>query len=657
MNRIIIPIFLLIIFSSCNPYKKATSKYEKGEYDLAIKHFQQTLSKGRYLAESNYKIAESYRLSNRIKESIPFYKAALEAGVDEDAAHFYYGIALKANGDYSSAEEHLNTYLSKGSHFDYVNRAKKELSNLRFVNAILKKQSYYQFENAHELNTPDAEFSPYYNPATEELYFTSSRGGGRIYKATGTGFTNIWKVKLNGSRIDIKTIEKLGDLINSPVINEGCAAFTRDGKTMVFARGNSGRTKGAKEVNLYITRLKNGTWAEPELLPINDPNAWDSSPAFSRDGRVLYFASNREGGYGGIDLYSANMDAYGRWGNVRNLGKEINTSGNEMFPYVSDDGRLFFSSTGHPGLGGLDLFVAVRSGGRITIENLGEGINSSDDDFGLVYINKTEGFFCSNRPGGKGDDDIYYFKDNSPELKIINYILTGVVVTETDSGEEHILPNSIVRLYDVNENLLEEVQTTDDGKFSFRVDGEENYILQGEKKDFFTTRSTFSTIGKSIPQEELKEDVTNVTFKTKIVLDKIVVDKAIVLENIYYDLDRHEIRPDAAKELDKLVNILKDNPDIKIELSSHTDSRGDDDYNMRLSQRRAEAAVNYIISKGISRDRLRAKGYGETKHIIPDAKTEEEHEKNRRTEFKIIEYKKEPEIKKKNIIEDEFKID
>jgi peptidoglycan-associated lipoprotein len=656
MKKIIIPsILLLVIFSACNPLKKANTKYENGEYDLAIKYFDKNLNKGRYLAESNFKIAESYRLSNRIKKSVPYYKAALENGLNEESAEFYYGFALKSNGDYEAAEEQLSQYLKKASHFDFINRAKKELDNLRFTNAILRKGNYFEFKNVAEINTPDAEFSPFF--INGELYFTSSRGGGKIYRATGTGFTNIWRSKMNGSVVDLKSLERLGDLINSPVINEGCATFTRDGKTMVFARGNSGRRKGAKEVNLYITRLKNGQWTEPELLPINDPNAWDSSPAFSRDGRVLYFASNREGGYGGIDLYSANMDANGRWGNVRNLGKDINTPGNEMFPYVSDDGRLFFSSSGHPGLGGLDLFVAIRRAGRITIENLGTGINSVDDDFGLIYFNKTEGFFCSNRAGGKGDDDIYYFKDNSPELKIINYILTGIVVTITEDGDEHVLSNSIVRLYDENENLIDEVTTNEDGKFSFRVDGEERYVLQGEKREYFTTRSNFSTIGKSIPQEELKQDVTNVTFNTKIVLDKIELNKAIVLDNIYYDFDRAEIRSDAAIELDKLVNILKDNPDIKIELSSHTDSRGDDDYNMRLSQRRAESAVNYIISKGISRDRITAKGYGETMHIIANAQTEEEHEKNRRTEFKVTEIKKKEEIKRRNIIEDEFKID
>jgi outer membrane protein OmpA-like peptidoglycan-associated protein len=255
------------------------------------------------------------------------------------------------------------------------------------------------------------------------------------------------------------------------------------------------------------------------------------------------------------------------------------------------------------------------------------------------------GFFSSNRSSSKGDDDIFLLVDNSPERKVVNYFLAGVTYTTNEQGEEEILPNVKIRFVDSNGNLIEEAASDLDGKFNFKVEGGMNYELVGAKQEYFTTREEFSTVGKTVPQEELIKPITNITFETKLVLDKIVLNKTIVLENIYYDLDKADIRSDAAVELDKLVALLKDNPAIKIELGSHTDSRADDDYNLRLSQRRAESAVNYIVSEGIEKNRIRARGYGETQLInrcVNDvACTEEEHQENRRTEFKVFEYNKE----------------
>jgi outer membrane protein OmpA-like peptidoglycan-associated protein len=363
----------------------------------------------------------------------------------------------------------------------------------------------------------------------------------------------------------------------------------------------------------------------------------------------LYFASNRPGGFGGTDLYAASLDGRGRYSNVRNLGPVINTTGNEMFPHASVDGKLYFSSTGHPGLGALDLFAAYREEGELIVENMGPSINSNADDFGIFLYDPSKGFFCSNREEGKGDDDIYTFINNDPDLKIVNYFLAGTTVTIDDEGNEEILPSTRVRLVGANDEQLDEVVTDAQGKFLFRVYPEEDYILFGEKPDYLTSREDFTTVGKSLDKSQLKDLITNKTFETKIQLDRIVIDKSIVLENIYYDLDKAEIREDAARELDKLVAILRDNPEITIELSSHTDSRATDEYNLDLSQRRASSAVDYIISQGIQADRLVAKGYGESQLLIteneieklPTAEAREQaHQKNRRTEFKILSYDK-----------------
>jgi outer membrane protein OmpA-like peptidoglycan-associated protein len=320
-----------------------------------------------------------------------------------------------------------------------------------------------------------------------------------------------------------------------------------------------------------------------------------------------------------------------------------------MFPYSAIDGSLYFSSDGHPGFGGLDLYKAERREGQMVVQNLGSPINTSADDFGLFLFSPTKGFFTSNREGGAGDDDIYTFVNNDPDLKIVNYFLAGTTVTADDDGNETILSNTTVKLLDEEENLISEALTARDGKFTFRVYPEENYNIIGEKMDYLTTRIPFTTIGKSIPPDSLTKLITNEIFEIKIPMDKIVIDKAIVLENIYYDLDESYIRPDAALELDKLVAILNDNPEIKIELSSHTDSRATAEYNMDLSKRRAQAAVSYIIDNGINPDRITARGYGETQLIVSDNEinqlpTEEEkeaaHQINRRTEFKILEYNK-----------------
>jgi outer membrane protein OmpA-like peptidoglycan-associated protein len=344
------------------------------------------------------------------------------------------------------------------------------------------------------------------------------------------------------------------------------------------------------------------------------------------------------------------MDRRGRFGNVKNLGPEINTPGDEMFPYVSNDGHLYFSSTGHPGFGGLDLFVAKRKGGQINIENLGKPINSSSDDFGINLFKADRGFFSSNRPEGKGDDDIWTFVNDDPNLKTANYFLAGTTLSHNDNEEAYILPNVRVMLIDYQQNILDEMITGSDGKFNFRVYENENYELMAEKQggdalDFYVTRLHYSTIGRSIPQEELTELVTDITFDTLLYLDKIIIEKSIVLENIYYEFAKWDITPMAAQELDRLVEILYDNPEISIELSSHTDSVDTEAYNIRLSQRRAESAVNYLIQSGISPTRLTAKGYGESRPIAlntnPDGTDNPEgRAKNRRTEFKVVKINK-----------------
>jgi outer membrane protein OmpA-like peptidoglycan-associated protein len=362
----------------------------------------------------------------------------------------------------------------------------------------------------------------------------------------------------------------------------------------------------------------------------------------SPDGRTLYFSSNRKGGYGGLDIYSAQMDGRGRFGKVKNLGPDINTAGAELFPYVSENGKLYFSSDGHPGYGMLDIFEVNRANGKTVIENLGQPVNSPADDFGLFLFKPDRGFFTSNRDGGKGDDDIYTFINEDPNLRVVNYFLQGITYMIRKDSAREILPNTKVSLLDPQGEVMQDFVTGNDGKFLFRVYENENYELLGETDGFITKRQSYTTIGKSVPLESLKELVTNITLDTILVLDRKERNKIFVLENIYFDYNESYIRADAAKELDKLATLLNDNSDLKIEMGSHTDSVASEAYNIELSQRRAESTVNYLIKNGIDPTRLVAKGYGESKPIArntnPDGSDNPTgRQRNRRTEFKILE--------------------
>jgi peptidoglycan-associated lipoprotein len=633
------------ILAGCSAEKKALKAFRYGKYQDAISMFEKQLKDPSKRDRANYFIAESYRLSNRVKESEEYYANAGGRGVDKDTVKYYYAQALKANGKYNEARTQLTELETQTEDEKMKDRARSAINGLDYLEKITTKPTYYKVKNLELINSAYSEYSPVF--LNNELYFTSSRGNSKIYEATGTPFTDIFKVASRGANVDMATLAPLPQSVNSENINDGCITFSPDGKTMIFAKGNTGKRKGGDDVDLYISRLRNNAWSEPAPLNINEPKAWDSSPAFSPDGRTLYFASNRKGrgrertSYGGTDIYSAQMDSRGRFSKVKNLGPDINTPGNELFPYVAEDMKLYFASDGHAGFGGLDIFVVKRQSGKTVIENLGQPVNSTGDDFGIFLFKADRGFFTSNREGGKGDDDIYTFINEDPDLKVVNYYLQGITYTPDSSGLT-ILPNTKVSLVDANGDLLQDFVTGNDGKFLFRVYENEEYNMIGETPGYIVKRQIYSTKGKSVDPASLKELVTNITLDTIMVLEKKELHRRFVLENIYYDFDQDNIRADAARELNKLVTLLEDNPDLKIELSSHTDSVGTVEYNHDLSQRRAESAVKYLIESGISPERLVAKGYGELRPIArntnPDGTDNEKgRQRNRRTEFEILE--------------------
>ena len=650
-------LFLLgIFFTSCHTdklsNKKALKHFDKGEYELTIKELLPLAQKGFQLDQTNFLLGESYRLSNRITQSLPFYQQAQAKGYVDKMLPYYMAMSAKSIGNYELTKSYLSEFVKSKPSRLYQIKSEIELENLGQIPDLLKKQSPVTLQ-ALTGNTSKTEFDA--KKIGDELIFTSSSKP-EIYKNNGLPFLGIVKAPLkNPGEIGNQSI--FSSALFKENANDGTPAFTKDGNTVVFARGNTGKSKDpSPDVDLYMSKKTGNAWSEPERLSISDSLAWDGSPSFSADERTLYFSSNRRGGKGGVDLYRVPIDNSGRFGRPINLGSTINTPGDELFPYVSANGKLYFSSDGHPSIGGLDLFVASRNESEIVVEHLGVPINSIGDDFAISFSDSTQGYISSNRPGGKGDDDIYFFKSTGSEdrwwttapppvidtlnKKIVNYFVQVKVVDPSGNPIDSVKIN--VRK---NGQTLSNEKTNKKG-FIELIDMAENdeLVFKCDKEDFITVRSSFSMEGKTIPESLLKKEMTDTTFQVIITMDRPEIGKEISklyeINSIYYDLDKADIRTDAAEELDKIVQFLTDNTQMNLELGAHTDARASTGYNLKLSQRRAESAVNYIIRRGITKDRIKPKGYGESQLINECSDgvecPEEMHQQNRRTEFKII---------------------
>ena len=633
-------LILIIGVSSCKSLQeKGNDQFLSGQYQYAINSFSQILADDPENKEANQVIAESYRLSNRIEDAAPYYEKLIE---EDPTFESYYrlGLSLKAQDKEEEAREAFEKAKGYTQDETYLAETQRQLEAIKLSQGIDNYWPNHVLVNYKDLNTAGPDYAPVISE--DFIYFTSGRQASGLYPADGSPYTKLFRARADGLRVDVSGAQALPEFKNEEGLNQAAIAVSPDGNTIIYARGNSTSDKDLPETALFVSYFRGGGFTQPIWMPVNeDETWWNSTPAFSEDGEELYFASNRPGGFGGIDLYKATKLANGDFGNPKNLGPNINTPGNELFPRPMGDGKFFFSSDGHPGFGKLDLFVAENgASGAQVIKNLGENFNSLNDDFSLFFTDYPKaGFISSNRDGGIGDDDIYFFEDKTPKPKIIN-VLLNVYTKQRIAGEEDaVLEQARVVLYDSLSKQAGGDMSNTNGRVRFTLTPNSDFTIIASKSGYFSKSIPYTTVGKTPDISTLVQDVTNITLDTTIVLDQLVLDRSIVLENIYYDLDKADIRPDAALELDKLVQILKDNPAISIELSSHTDSRSSDDYNQNLSQRRAQSAVDYIVSQGISADRLVAKGYGESQLIIQNATTEEEHQTNRRTEFKVIEIK------------------
>ena len=454
---------------------------------------------------------------------------------------------------------------------------------------------------------------------------------------------NVWKpneqpyldlfIGVKGEEGEIIGKKKIKGNVNTK-FHEAIVTFTKDMKTVYYTGNNNYQntvkndSTGTLRLQLYKAKvMSDGAWTDIEKLPFNNDNYSTGHPALSADGKKLYFVSDRPGSIGGTDIYVVNIKGDGSYSSPKNLGKNVNTKGKEMFPFVTEDNLIYYSSDGHHGSGGLDIFANRMYDNTISRSlNIGSPINSAKDDFALI-MKEGKGYFSSSRDEGKGDDDIYSFLTNEPLNIDCTQQVTGIV---RNKHNQEVLAGAEVKLFDKDGKELETVITDNKGVYTFTVKCNSSYKIVADKDVFHDDNATLITVN----------DIIDKSLEVSLALEPEVIENKINIENIYFDLDKSNIRPDAAAELDKLVQIMKDNPELSIEAGSHTDSRETGKYNNRLSSRRARATLRYIVSKGISRKRITAKGFGETQltnKCSDDVEcTDEEHQVNRRTEFVVV---------------------
>ncbi len=591
-----------------------------------------------------FEIGESYRKFNDWANAEKWYKQSLDLKGGEESLYML-AMMQKQQEKYQEALKSFEEYQKiAGNGFEGRKQAMQCQDAIEWKKEFLK----IRVTNIEALNSAANDYAlvPY---KQKQFVYSSSRNealGTERDGWTGEKFTDLFITEKKETGFAAPT--NIGAPVNT-IAHESSATFSKDAKEMYFIRCKDDQQKSAQYCNLYYTAFNNEHWEEPVKIDLfaDSINIYD--PFLSKDGKLLLFASDARGGFGATDLYMATKVDTG-WSTPQNLTRNINTPGSERFPWLDDKSNLYYSSNGLPGMGGLDIFKATKTKtGYKDPVNLKYPINSGADDFGF-RIDKYKpssaddtilysGYLSSNRPGGKGGDDIYRFEEKWINL----FVLRGKVVEKNyekpDDAESKVLglknlPKAKVDLKSTDDRVIASTFSDSIGNFAFRLNAETDYKVAGTKNGYFSKTEYTSTKGKR------NEDSTIITLHVQIELEKIFPQKMLVIPNIYYDYDKATLRPESKLVLDSILIFFNENPDLTIELGSHTDSRGSDDYNLKLSQARAQSAVDYLIEKGIPKDRLVAKGYGETMLVNNCSNgvncTEEEHQKNRRTTLRVV---------------------
>lgn len=594
-------LLLVILLGSCSAskyMKTAAVSYEIGEYANAIEKYRKAYRSQKLSAEKGemaFRIAESYYRLSDFAKAVVWYKNTIKRNYSEPMCMLHYADCLRATQKYEEAITWYQTYLGVNPDDQY---AKNGLESSKVVKEWLDEPNRYMVSIVKELNSKDNDYCPVFVAGRDnEIIFTSTRElvtGKRKSNITGTRFGDLFTSNFQVQKQKWETPKLLeeNELINT-ASDEGAATLSDRGDMMIFTRCRYDKTKdlGAE---LFSANQSRGEWSEPQLIEIVGDSIIAAHPSLSADGTILYFVSDRLGGFGGKDIWMAADKGGGSFDKPVNLGPEINTPGDEMFPFIRENGELFFSSNYHPGIGGLDVFKAVKDEkekDKWIVQNMKAPINSPGDDFGMSFIKGEveKGLFSSNRKGSRSDD-IYSFY---LPPKVFN--ASGEVFNkETDQK----IDGALIRIIGTDGTNLK--MRADGGRFQLKLKPETEYVFAAFKDGFLNDKARTSTIGL--------EDSKDFRFLFKL----SPTDAPIKVNNINYAFGSYEITEESKTALDSVVQLLTLNPTITIELMAHTDHIGSNEFNSDLSQKRAQSVVDYLISKGINTGRLIAKGYGET---------------------------------------------
>jgi peptidoglycan-associated lipoprotein len=624
--------------------KDGKTAFDRKQYAVATNLLQKEYGKAKTKSEKGklaFQLAESYRQLHNDSKAAPWYKTAFDDGFGVDALREQ-AYCLKRQEQYKEAAEAFKQLgIEIGSPYEY----RREITACNVAGGWIVDAQYsgYKVETTN-FNSANADYAPTMYEGGKVVISSDRQAstGDALYSWTGNRYADLFVIENNNATSFDKEV--------NTSFNEAAATFNKDFTEMFFVR-SGGEQVEEQFTKIFYSKKISGTWTTPEVLPFCKEKVNYSTPSVSSDGKTLFFASNDSEGWGGQDIYVCTRGSEG-FAEPKILNRSINSVGNEAYPSIDGD-TLYFASDYHTGMGGWDVFKSYRMNDNnwSPPQNLKFPINSGADDFGLTIDNQSaltegvfqQGYFTSNRIGGKGSDDVYKFQRGTKPAPIVYKNILDVIVLEKIYASSDNPNSKVIGKKPLTESKISitvggkkrEMTVNTEGVATIELEDNADYNFFGSKEGYLNNQVNFSSKG-------LAKDPANPIqkFEVEITLDKIFKNKEISLENIYYDLAKWDIRSDAQPTLNKLAETLMQNPQVKIQLSSHTDCRSSDTYNATLSQKRAESAVNYLISKGLDPLRLIAKGYGESQPAIScecNKCTEGEHQANRRTTFKVLE--------------------
>ncbi|WP_420321908.1 OmpA family protein [Flagellimonas sp.] len=615
---------------------KADERYNEYSFSPAIDIYKKVLDKGYVSPDLLKRLANSYYFNAKYEEAANVYKRLAESYPEEIEPDYYfrYAQSLKTLGEYDESAKIMAKFK------EITSTSGEDIYDEDYLEKIEKNSGRYNIQ-PFPYNTKYADFAASFYE--KGLIFSSDRDTGNLarYRHTWNSkdFLDLYKVNVDSVSND--NVVKLPGDVNTR-LHESTSAVSKDGTTMYFTRNNflDGKKykdeKGVIRLKIYSAELIDGEWTNVVELPFNNDSYSVAHPVLSPDGKRLYFVSDMPGTHGESDIFVTEIIGDGTYGPIQNLGDNINTRARETFPYITKDGVLYFSSDGHQGLGGLDVFATKIAFGNFNepVVNVGKPINGNYDDFAFIMDNEAKtGYFSSNRTGGLGEDDIYEFVENEPLVLDCIQDVTGTV---RDRISNEVLVGATVKIIDEENNEVSSTLTDSKGNYVLDLDCAKGNFVRASRDGYVPAEEYLNkSYGKPrIVDFYLERDVVTGGFGDDLA-------KLLQLSTIYFDLNKYDIRPDAEIEIQKVIVAMEKYPSLKIKVNSHTDSRGNDAYNLWLSQKRAESTVNYMVSKGISRERLQGEGFGETRLVndclngVPCSR--DKHQLNRRSEFIIFE--------------------